>query len=38
MKFNDKNSEKCVKCKVGEVNELLSLRKLLLQQPRYERR
>lgn len=38
MKFNDENGEKCVKCKVGEVNELLSLRKLVLQQPRYEKK
>lgn len=37
-KFDDETNENHVKCKVEEVNKLLSLRKVILGQPRYEKK
>jgi len=37
-KFNDDNSEQSVKCKIDEIDKILSLKKLVLEQPRYERK
>lgn len=37
-KLSDENNENYMKCKVEEISELLSLKKLALEQPRYEKR
>lgn len=36
-KYNIENGDSCFKCNVDEVNKLLSIKRLLLEQPRYER-
>lgn len=37
-KLSDENNENYMKCKVEEISKLLSLKKLALEQPRYEKR